>query len=516
MSVQELNVVHRRYIRLSNHFKSAWTFHQFLQGLRKAFGDLPEPANKDEFQALYNDLKVVSDHLSANTAEKAQTLLEDVESRFGPLVDALLETEAEASPQLLRRFFQRVKNYDDNILSQLVKFYLYSDVRTGEDGWTHDRIDKADYLTTKLAEAYQDWKDAFVLRDQTHLRELSQGLASALSTEPMDAEEAGRLREQTASLRAEITATESVDQLHDTRVVQRYRDFKHDLGRRFFDPQLLLEILATNIELKNHVHRLYKRDEQRIIAEYQQVFELEREAAVDSELSGELKSFRDVVERFESQLEGENVKIEDVAELRRQVRHLIPKLRAEDDTEVPVAPPREVRELRAEEEGGEVIPRLQVGDDLADYVDAAYARVIDALDDTTPTQEPKRAALQPEVFGLGIRPREVVAYRRIFGEAECEQRLEMLLLAACALRVRIEAEVEEIKGILDDTAISRDAPIFRTARITCRHADHVVRRLEHEMEQKVLESDGDEARALLGLKMRMLRAFSGLWLMVHH
>jgi hypothetical protein len=346
---------------------------------------------------------------------------------------------------------------------------------------------------------------------------MAQGLVSALGTQPLPPPQADRYKERIAALRSELTRSESVDELHDTKVVPRYREFKHELGRLFFDPQLLPELLAANIDLKNHVHRLYKRDEQRIIAEYQEVFELERDVPMDRELSSELSDFRDVVERFEQQLAGGNVKIEDVATLRNRVRSLVPKLRTEPEAPTPTVPPREVRQFLAEEHG--VVHKVDFGppDSLSQYLESHLARVVEALDDTNSAQDAKRVALQPEVFGLGIRPREVVAYRRLYGnDPKCDRELEWLVLRAAAIRVRIEREVEEIKGILDDSAISRDAPIFREARVTCLHADRLLRRFDHEIEHRVQEEDAEEARSLLGLKMRLLRGFSGLWLMVHH
>ena len=108
-----------------------------------------------------------------------------------------------------------------------------------------------------------------------------------------------------------------------------------------------------------------------------------------------------------------------------------------------------------------------------------------------------------------------MAYRRIFGGGPCDQDLEHFVLRAAALRVRIEQEVAEIKSILDDTAVSQEAPVFRTARGTCRVADLYARRFEHRVALCVLDGDAKEARDLQRLQMRMVRAFSGLWLMVN-
>ena len=151
MSAQDLKRVHRRYVIVSNTLKSAWTFHQFIQGLRKAFADLPASDYPADFQSLYGELKEVSENLSETSAEAASNQLDQVETGLMPLIQDLLAFDERISPGLLRQFFQRVKNFDDNILTQLVKFYLYT--RNGGD-WKVDRLDKADFLSTKLAEEY--------------------------------------------------------------------------------------------------------------------------------------------------------------------------------------------------------------------------------------------------------------------------------------------------------------------------------------------------------------------------
>ncbi len=515
MSVQDLNRVHRRYITLSNTFKSAWTFHQFVQGLRKVFTDINPSSYPADFQSIYNELKQVPDNLSETTSDTAAAQLDTVDHRLAPLVLALLSVDEEISPALLRQFFQRVKNYDDNILTQLVKFYLYS---KGDGDWPLDRLDKADFLTTKLAEEYQDGRDAFVVRDPTAMREAAQGFWAALGVTAMSQLDTAAVCDEIGALEQEIAASSSVDDLSQQNLVQRFRDLKHGLGDSFFQPKILHTIIGANLVMKNQIHQLYRRDEQRIIAEYQQVFELERDVPVDVQLGEELSQFRLAVERFEGQLQEENVRLKEVAQLREKVRELVPRLQPSGEAaDTPFVQPREARDFlgEREEEDGEPPPAPTAFAAADDYVEEWYQAIIGALDDTNPTHDAKKVTLQPEVFALGIGPREIVAYRRLFGAATCDQGLEQLVLRAAALRARIEQEVEEIKGILDDTAVTRDAPVFAKARVTSRMGDLYLRRFDHRIEQAVLESDVVEARSLQQLKMRMMRAYSGLWLMVH-
>ena len=514
MSVQDLNRVHRRYIRVSNFFKSAWTFRQFVQGLQKVFTDLPpiQEASGD-FQSVYGELKLVSQNLSESAADAAAGMLDDVERRMVPLVQNLLAADEHVSPGLLRLFFQRVKNYDDSILTQLVKFYLYS-----KDGgtWRADRLDKGDFLATKLAEEYNDSRDTFMLRDPAYLREVAQGFFTALGAPAMAEADVVSLRDEILGLGRRIEEIESMDALHERRLIALYRDRKHALGERFFHPKVLHAIWTTNLKLKNRIHQLYRQEEQRIVAEYQQVFELERDVPIDVQLAKELSQFRTSVERFEEQLQGENLRLDDLAQLRRKVRELVPRLQRDAAATGPFVQPPEVREFLADN-AMDTIATTNVppaSSDL-DYVQKQFDAIVSTLDDTNPTTDPRKIALQPEAFALGLGAREILAYRRLYGGVTCDHDLEQFILEAAALRARIEEEVEEIKGILDDTAVARDAPIFSKARHTVRRGDLYLRRFSHRMEQAVLDGDGVEGKEIQVLKMRMMRAFSGLWLMVH-
>lgn len=517
MTVQSLNLVHRRYISISNRFKSAWTFHQFVQGLRKVFSiDSPEIRQSD-FQDIYSTLKDASHHLNEASVEHVGQQLDRVEQRLGPMAAKLLESDRAISPNLLRQFFQRIKNYDDTILSQLVRFYLYFRPN-GE--WEVDRLDKADYLTTKLCEEYDEYSDRHLPRDPAHVREVAEAFWSAQGAEGLSETEVRTLVAEVEALRDRILATQSLDELHNEELMPQYRGLKHRLSSSYFEPRILRSIIEANLDVKNQVSKLYSRDEQRIIAEYQQVFELERDVQREGDLDDELTDFKRLVEQFEKRLQGDRgVRIAELAELGERVRTLLPKLMPEQEEETgPYVAPREVREALDDTGASGAARRPPAMRALApelDFVENEYARVVSTLDDTGSTLEPKRVALQPEVFALGVSSREILAYRRLFSGAPCNRELEEVLLRGAALRLKIEDTVSEIKGILDETAVTKDSPIYRVARDTVRVADSYLHRFSHLIEQALMNRMGDEGRELMVLKMRLMRAYSGLWLMVH-
>ncbi|MEM6454318.1 MAG: hypothetical protein AAF772_04415 [Acidobacteriota bacterium] len=526
-ATQELNRIHKRYVSVSNKFKASWTFHQFIQGLQKVFTD-EGPANyQADFQSAYANLKEVSSNLTESSANSIEPQLERAEKGLETLVRTMLTADAQVTPGMLRQFFQRVKNYDDNILTQLIRFYLA--VHTGKR-WPQDRLDKVDFLATKLLEDYDDRNDLYSIADATMLRESAEGFWRVSGVPEPEAEHLQDHREQLDQLRREIAAVGSIDELNEARLVQRYRDYKFELGSLYFHPRLLPIILDINVNLKNQIQQLYHKEEQRIVAEYQEVFDLEQAVPVGTKLQAELDDFREDVERFEKQLQGSNVRLGDLARLRDKVKQLIPRLRPSDRDALgstgPMAIPTGSLSLDAAFEepagGGSSAGAGSNTDEIgasppADYayVGEQYLAIHEALAMTNVNSDPKRVTIEPEVYSFGLEPRDVIAYRRLQGNVPCDEAVEAFILRAAALRIRIEQEVDEIKGILDDSAITRDAPVFAQAAVTVRLSDLWVRRFDHLIHATLLSDDSTEARSLQVLRMRLTRSYAGLWLLVH-
>jgi hypothetical protein len=139
---------------------------------------------------------------------------------------------------------------------------------------------------------------------------------------------------------------------------------------------------------------------------------------------------------------------------------------------------------------------------------------VDTLRDiNTPDLSPERVVLRPEIFAMRIEPREVEAYRRIFGRQECDRELEQFLLESAALRMRINEEAQEIASLLDETSVTGDSVVFARARLTCRAADSFLWRFNHVLQELMMSSGLSECRQIQLLRMRLMRDYSGLWLL---
>jgi len=506
MSVETLQRLHGRYTGLSGRFRATWAFHQYAESLRKIF---PGSAHEDlgpEFQDLYGSLKAVSARLNAEEPGVIETELDAVEASLGRLTSALAEEDSRVSPQLVRQFFQRVKHEDENLLTQLAKFHLYAG---GRSDWPEDRVDKVDFLMTRVAQERDSNSDRFVLRDRGRIREIATGLWSLVGSDPpQDARVegvVGELRE----LRTAVSAAETLDQLNEARLVERYRSLKHGLGRYLFFPRLLYEILETNLLFKNLIRQLYVVEERRITADYQRVFDLERESVVDGALETELHRFRNEVEAFERRLQADGLKLTDLAHLRERVRSLTARLGE-----------------RGEEGGGEdTLAAASEDDGAGEGADAllteAVSRLSAVLDEADPDLPPRRAILGSALYPLRLEARELVAHRRLAGAERppdgsgVRRELERLVLEAAALRVALNHRSEEIAGLLDETATTGDAAVFSRTRRLLRLAEAALARLQAGVEQATLHGRSAEAQELTLLRMRLVRDHAGAWLLAN-
>ena len=324
-TVQELGVLHRRYADISHRFRAGWTFHQFLQSLGKTLLQRVEDEHSADFQNLYTGLKDVSQSLNASESDRIRHRLDAIDRRLGELIEALDAEDTKVPPDFLRQFFRRVKNYDEKILAQLVRFYLYA--HPGGP-WPDDRLDKVDFLLARVSEEEDDRTGELVLRDHGRLSEIYQGIWALSGAEAPGDQVVEERRTDIDRIRIEATSVESLDQVNDLGLVRRYRDLKHGLGQLYFYPDLLLALQQTNLAFKNRIQKLYRQEERRIVAEYQRVFELEREVPFDTELDQELSAFREEIERFEKQLQREEFRLGDIALIRQKVRTLLPRLTA--------------------------------------------------------------------------------------------------------------------------------------------------------------------------------------------
>ncbi len=493
MTVQDLPSLHRRYVDLAGRFKAAWTFHQFLQGVQKFFTEISLPRYPTDLSEIHATLKHVSESLTHANAAAVAPDLERASRQLDQTVAVLAAADTRITPPLLRQFFERVKSYDDQILAQMVRFYL---TIAADEGLAGDRLDKVDFLITKLAEETDPVSGAAVLRDRPRLRPIFEGFWAGLEGLSPDMAWIEDRKLEIESVRREVQAIADIDAFSSSQVGPRYREVKRLLGRYLFFPDVMLAVAETNLAFKNKVRQNFQEEEKRILDESQEILAT-AEKTPGGAASAELSQLREAYEQVEKKQKSDNLKIEDVAFLRRQIEEIRPRLT------------RSAPSSRSSEE--------HPGDDLGmdEAIKPHFHELVGALESTDNRMGDREAALSRDVFHLRLEGREVLAFRRLYVAAAGERSFERFLLEAAALRQAIAAQAAEISEILDDTLVTKDAPAFERSRRTTRLAEGFVARFGQMVDEAVRDGSFGEAQQLQLLRMRLLRDYAGLWLLVN-
>ncbi|HMB51717.1 MAG TPA: hypothetical protein VKU40_00285, partial [Thermoanaerobaculia bacterium] len=288
-------------------------------------------------------------------------------------------------------------------------------------------------------------------------------------------------------------------------------------------PSVLESVLETNFAFRDTVRRLYHQEERRIAADYQRIFDLEREVPVDVQLDQELSIFRQQVERFERQLQKDEMRLDDLSELRERARSLIPRLAPlpgtgeEEDEDVSTAEVTANAVLEAMDDAERAMAARQGEGAPREIVDT-YQRVVGALGDTTLGAPARSIVLTPEIYAYHLEAREVVAFRRVHegvgsGVAAARIEIERFVLEGAALRVALTEQAEAMREVLDGTGDGSDDR--QRAQDLVSLGDDFMRRFEHYQQKALLENDPDEARQLALLRTRLMKDWAELWLLVH-
>ena len=311
-----------RYTHLSDRFRSLWTFFQFLGGVFKHQGRGAVPVHYD-FQELYRRIQALLPLIGDGTVVDDDVLreIDKIEGELSKIHADISRLEQDFPPSLLRRFFDHLKNQDEKILFALVKFYLF------EPSPGRDTYDKLDILLTRLAELPSD-SDTSRVRDLDELRSSFAHLADLAGLKLIQTEETRTLVAIIRDMREEILEVSEFRKLIESQIVDRFRELKGRLGRDGLNPDVLVEIVTTNIALKNKFRELYQQEEVRILEDTNRIFEIERyiernPGLAHDDLRRQLEIFKSSRKKFDQGRKENNVRREDVLALRTSMERVI-------------------------------------------------------------------------------------------------------------------------------------------------------------------------------------------------
>src|SRR5216684_6568345 len=324
MSVAEIGVLHGRYVRLSDRFKSMWTYHQFASGVFKNLVPAPLPYRVD-FQNTYERIKAASVTLNASQVQEAAAALGLCELALDRIATQLLRADDQVSASVVRRFFEKLKRQDESIVHFLIKFYFYADAVEG------DRRDKLDYLFTRIGEDFLPDRTEYSSRDSLEFRERIIALVSLLRLIDAPQDEVVRLIRAIRSIRDDIQSAQAFEELTERNLLKNARLFKHRLGHLYFHPDILMAIIELNVATKNKFLKLYSEEEHRIVDDAQKLIEhgpaIERNFGyTNPELLEEIARFREFKQRFDVSRAASNVKHDVITHLKQSMTNILAQL----------------------------------------------------------------------------------------------------------------------------------------------------------------------------------------------
>jgi hypothetical protein len=508
LSVTEIGVLHGRWLRLSDRFKSVWTYHQFAAGVFRSLIREELPYRYD-FQRTYEQIKSVSGKLNATEIANAATIITRVEVELDRVTIALLEADERIPPSMLRRFFERLKKQDETIIHTLIKFYLYADAVEG------DRRDKLDFLFTRIGEDFHSARGEFASRDSLEFRERIIALVSVLRVAAPPAEEVIRLIRAIGTMREEILAAETFDDLTEKHLLKNARTFKHRVGDMYFQPDVLMAIIELNVAAKNRFLRLYHAEEHRLIDDAEKLMEhgsaIERNFGDSNpQLTYEIARFREFKERFDELRAQSNVKHDLIAQLKASMSSILSQLEGGVSGE-------EVEELPVEF-FIETAPNQDVADRFAsdDVLLRFLMRIAAAIDPVDHSLTPDELTQQPAVRDLRLEWWEAAAHQKLFGRRAADgdedaDDLWMLFLRAAALRVKVDEEATILATTLA-AGVKPDAELLTKAGQSLDCAKELDAQFADLLHEAVYYSNPKLLHQLYRSRFRLLRGFSGLWL----
>jgi hypothetical protein len=509
MKVDAAGDLQTRYARISDRFKATWTSHQFASGV---FGQIlgEELPYEVDFKHLFERIKSAGRVLNGTYPNEANTLIDQVEEALEAAAQQILTADARLSPSLLRRFFDRLKRPDDTIVACLIKFYLYADAVEG------DRRDKLDLLFTRIGEDFHPEREEFVLREPLGLRQRIIELVSLLRVAQAPRGEVIGLIRAIKSIREDIEAAKAFDDFAERNLLKDARTFKHRVGDLYFDPDVLMAVIEMNVAAKNRFHRLYGGEERRLVEDADKLMQhgdaIERNFGdANPALAGEFAQFRVLREQFDSSRAQSNVKHEIVARLKASMNTIMAQLDSGLDPDIDTAelPPSFFEEARRI---GSMTARFGSGEPLLEYV----LRIDTAIEASDPAFSPEEIVQTPVARGLRLEPWEVAAYQKLVDRLPSEsdednEELWLLYLRAAALRLKIDEEATLLASAAG--AEARPEPeLLAKSKKSLDLAKALDEQFGDFLQEAVYYSNRRVLHQLYRSRFRLLRGFSGLWL----
>lgn len=505
MSVAEIGQLHNRYVRLSDKFKAGWTYNQFAGGVFKNLLQQPLPYKVD-FQKIYEEIRKAGDTIQTSAPSHATPMMERCERELQSVFKMLVEADGHVTASILRRFFERLRTQDEKIIFNLIKFYLYAGSTTGE------QRDKLDFLFTKIAEDFLEERGEYGMKDQSELRRIFQSLIVAGQFHWPPEMETMEIARTFRSIRDEVLRSEAFDNLTENNIFGRSRELKGQIGDSFFHPDVLLALVDCNITAKNRFSRLYRDEEARIVEDAQRLIENEQAIARgfgenNPALLTEMKRFKEFKKEFDQSRAESNVKHNVISKLKASMSSILAELDRGLDHDGSV---EEISDSFFLPDVDDDPIQTKFGDDplLQPYL----VKIVSVLDSFDPDMTSSRISHSGAAKNLRLEQWEIGAFDKLYRQRARSQGesddLLLLFLRAAALRLKVDEEARELVESKESTPA---AGLMERIQQTLDRAKEFDETFKEYLQEGIYSSPKNIHR-LYRSRLRLLRAYSGLWL----
>jgi hypothetical protein len=507
MAAVETAQLHAAYSRLAASFKAAWTFHQlaravYRDSLGAAFPPFP-------FQELFDRIREAGGP-AADDRSSALAALDDALHDLEAMSRGLLALDARIPPSVLRRFFEARKEPDQAVVQQVIRFYL----EAGGTGTDDARRDKLDYLFTRMGAELLENRAEYQQRDLLDLRNDVFSLVGNLPSAAAGRDEVVTVIRAIRNMRDEMAAASTFGELSGRELLERGRNFKHRLGPLYFHADVLLAVIDLNIVARNRSAELFGREVEQVVRDAANLVDNE-EAIVRSfgesnpDVLEEMARFRDAKKEFDDSRAASNLKHGGLTRLKASLASVLSQLDRTLGSDT--ADEELMQALIVQVENSDRVSR-QFGDDPLLHRHLLW--IASLLDTIGPSLSAERIAGSAAARGLRMETWEVAAYQKLYGmtlrDAEESDDLLVLLVAAAALRMKIDKEATTIALIPAGTTV--DNALFSAAKASLDRAKVFDARFAALLQDPAFYDTPRMLRQLYRSRFRLLRGFSGLWL----
>ena len=531
-SIVDLKTLHDAYTRLTEKFKTFWTFHQFLQGVHKTFfGDAP--GYQVDFQGLYDEIRSVTTVMNVQPPPVVIDRINQLDGRLDVVYRSLSADDEKIAASWVRRFFEKVRTEDEKLLLAILRFYFHSRQVSPE------ALDKMDFLLT-LVGARRSLDDGrYLPRFPQELTKLCASLLGLVRRTPAPAAELTAAVKALGLIRKDIESCERFEDLTDKKILDSLRTVKHRLGPAYYDTNVLSAILEANLAAKNRFQSLYRNEEKRIFDSSQQLLDIERELSrrpevADADLQEEFRRFRQFKEEFDRKRGEGEIRHGQVTRLAETIDQLMARLDAAGEA-AGEAIPEELSVLEEDElpearetvagffPGRASVPEPPEPEKPVHALPAVAAdvllgegvsKILYSVDMLQAGTGSGQAAYGASLSRLRLEPWEVRSARRIQAQdyspdAEALTH-DALLLEGAALRLRIDDIAQRLRG---PAATPGEAGVLDEAAECLVRAQDLDRRFRQALEGVGTAGPPERLNELTRSRFRLLRVFSGLWLL---